>query len=127
MLAAQLPADAVACRYGGDEFAVCLTGRTEAEVRAIAERLCRSVHGSAPVLAGREFPIGTLSISVGVATAWAAADDPEDGADPDVRGGETLFRKADEALYGAKSRGRNQVFVARPARPHLSAAGISGV
>ena len=37
VLATQLPSDAVACRYGGDEFAVCVPNRTEPEIRRIAE------------------------------------------------------------------------------------------
>jgi len=121
VLATQLPADAVACRYGGDEFAVCVVNRTEQEIRNIAERLCQSVHAGAPVLAGRPFPSGTLSISVGVAAHPGAM------VEDDVKAGEALFRSADEALYGAKSRGRNQAFVARPAtRTYAAAAGRSG-
>ena len=121
VLATQLPADAVACRYGGDEFAVCVMGRTEAEVRVMAKRLCRGVHGSAPVLAGRAFQAGTLSISVGIAAHEWPGTAAANMTDPDVTAGESLFRSADEALYGAKSRGRNQVFVARVAAPDYSA------
>jgi len=127
VLATQLPRDAVACRYGGDEFAVCVIGRTEAEVRVIAERLCRGVHGSAPVLAGRAFQAGTLSISVGVAAREWAGPQSTDMVDQDVTAGESLFRSADEALYGAKSRGRNQVFVVRGAAPDYPAVtGLTG-
>jgi diguanylate cyclase (GGDEF)-like protein len=125
VLATQLPAEAVACRYGGDEFAICVMGRTEAEVRVMAERLCRGVHGSAPVLAGRAFQAGTLSISVGIAAHEWPGTQPANMTDPDVTAGESLFRSADEALYGAKSRGRNQVFVARVAAPDYSA--VTGV
>jgi diguanylate cyclase (GGDEF)-like protein len=107
---ARLPADAVACRYGGDEFVVCLPDRTDADVRAIAQTLCTAVSDSAPVLAGKAFPRGTLSISVGVARgSWAGAEEV-DGL-TDARAGEALFRAADAALYAAKARGRNQVFV----------------
>jgi diguanylate cyclase (GGDEF)-like protein len=108
---AGLPPDAVACRYGGDEFVVSLSARSESDVRAIAEGLCRAVSDSAPLLAGKSFPRGTLSISVGVARAsWAAAEGS--GGPTDAKAGEALFRDADAALYAAKARGRNQVFVA---------------
>jgi diguanylate cyclase (GGDEF)-like protein len=116
ILGARLPADAVACRYGGDEFVVSLAGRSEADVRAVADELCRTVNASAPVLAGKPFPAGTLSISIGVAhRSWAASGpaDPE----TDAKAGEAIFRAADAALYHAKSRGRNQVFVATDALP----------
>ena len=104
-----LPSNALACRYGGDEFAVCIYGPDERDIRSMAATLCDGVHSSAPTLAGRPFPAGTLSISV-----WVARHDWPAGAaaDGDDRVGEALFRAADAALYRAKTRGRNQVFVA---------------
>ena len=121
ILGSRLPADAVACRYGGDEFVVSLAGRTEADVRAIADDLCRAVSASAPVLAGKPFPAATLSISVGVAhRLWVAGGAP--GLETDSRAGESLFRAADAALYVAKSRGRNQVFVAGSSASSATAA-----
>jgi two-component system cell cycle response regulator len=110
ILASHLPADAVACRYGGDEFAVILAGRSEAEVHAVAANLCRAVSASAPTLAGRRFPASTLSVSIGMARWSAPAASAADG-EIDARTGEALFRAADQALYGAKARGRNQVFL----------------
>jgi len=108
-LATCLPADAVACRYGGDEFAVAIARCAEPRARAIAEELRHSVHELAPVLAGVRFPVRTLSISVGLACVdevprWLPAS-----SDGDARTGETLFAAADEALYVAKKRGRNRV------------------
>jgi diguanylate cyclase (GGDEF)-like protein len=115
----------VACRYGGDEFAVCVMNRSEPEIRRIAERLCHGVHGSAPVLAGRPFPSGTLSISIGVAARRSMKSPLSGTTGEDVRAGELLFRSADEALYGAKNRGRNQVFVASQAAADFAAATVS--
>jgi diguanylate cyclase (GGDEF)-like protein len=110
ILGTHLPPDAVACRYGGDEFVVSLAGRAEADVRALADGLCRAVNASAPVLAGKAFPVATLSISVGVAhRSWKSGDTVE--LETDTEAGETLFRAADKALYAAKSLGRNQLFV----------------
>jgi diguanylate cyclase (GGDEF)-like protein len=120
ILATHLPSDAVACRYGGDEFVVAIPHRSEVEAVAVAERLCQAVNHSDPTLAGKHFSAGTLSISVGVAhRTWVAR---AAGARPRIhdhrerrsedRAGELLFRAADAALYAAKSRGRNQVFLA---------------
>ncbi len=120
LAAARLPADAVACRYGGDEFVVCLPGRRDADVRAVAETLCTAVCDSAPVLAGRRFPRGTLSISVGVARGSWSGTQALDGL-TDVKAGELLFRAADVALYAAKARGRNQVFVSLDAAEPVAA------
>jgi diguanylate cyclase (GGDEF)-like protein len=134
VLATHLPSDAVACRYGGDEFVVAIPRGSDAEAVAIAERLCRTVNDSAPTLAEKHFSAGTLSISVGVAhRKWIARGL---GARPrvndqlerrsDDRAGETLFRAADAALYAAKRRGRNQVFLAPSPTSHAMATADVG-
>jgi diguanylate cyclase len=125
ILATHLPEDAIACRYGGDEFAVALPAADSSKVRAVAEDVCRAVHSSAPALAGRAFPAGTLSISVGVAhRTWPA----HSVGDTDARDGEALFHEADAALYVAKSQGRNRLFVAEattgPATPESRADAV---
>ena len=107
ILAARLPPDAIACRYGGDEFVVAMPDCTMARANAIADTVRRAVHAAVPELAGIRFPAGTLSISAGVACRSG------DGADGvlDVSG-EALFRAADMALYRAKAEGRNHVVIA---------------
>ncbi len=112
LIAECLPPDAVACRYGGDEFAVALFDRPEAEVMAIADRLRDHVHASAPVLAGRPFPAATLSVSIGIASGMPALAGQIDAALGDEEAAERLFRAADRALYVAKGSGRNRVATA---------------
>ncbi len=107
-LASHLPPDAIACRYGGDEFAAVLPGCTEADANQVAERLREAVQATEPVLAGRTFDAATLSISVGLAYLDPHASTPHDYD----RLGLTLFRTADRALYRAKGEGRNRVQVA---------------
>ena len=68
LVAARLPEDAVASRYGGDEFVVAIPSCPPFRARQIANDLCRTVSDTAPVLAGIAFPTGTISISVGIAT-----------------------------------------------------------
>ena len=114
LIAGTMPADAVACRYGGDEFAVALPGLASPEAVRMAARLCEKVRAAAPELGGRAFAAGTLSVSVGVAS-WprgvrADASLPVDGP---AKAGEWLFRAADAALYAAKAGGRNQVVAER--------------
>jgi diguanylate cyclase (GGDEF)-like protein len=113
VIAAWSPPGSVACRYGGDEFAIALPQSGRAQAGRLADRLRRAVAETAPVLAGKDFPAGTLSISVGVACTPA---DPEislaGSAENAARLGEWLFRAADAELYRAKSAGRNQTCVA---------------
>ncbi|MFH6784530.1 MULTISPECIES: sensor domain-containing phosphodiesterase [Methylobacterium] len=80
-------------RLGGDEFAILLGGETDpAGGAATAERLVAALRE--PVdLGGQEAMIG---VSIGIAFA------PGHGLDSD-----TLLKRADLALYRAKSEGRN--------------------
>jgi len=109
ILAARVPPEAVACRYGGDEFVVAIPRCATSRANDVADDIRRAVNEAAPVLAGLPFPAGTLSISVGVASrAGEEAGTP--GSDEET--GEALFRAADAALYRAKACGRNHVCVA---------------
>jgi diguanylate cyclase (GGDEF)-like protein len=103
LIAHHIPARAVACRYGGDEFVVAIPDCRMKQAVEIAERLRLSVSKEQPVLATRTFPSGTLSISVGTASRFIAKD-----ADS-LAAGEELFQSADHALYRAKEMGRNGI------------------
>jgi diguanylate cyclase (GGDEF)-like protein len=83
-------------RYGGEEFAVLLPETRMEGALVIAERI-RKIVGSKPIVAeGECIPI---SVSVGVASH---ANDSEVKA-------QILLKKADLALYRAKTAGRNRV------------------
>jgi diguanylate cyclase (GGDEF)-like protein len=111
IIAASLPPTAVACRYGGDEFVVVLPVCGASQAKHLADDLRRKVNAAAPVLAGRSFPKGTLSISIGLASRAVDRTVYQSGG-PDYESGEALFRAADAALYLAKEAGRNQLVVA---------------
>ena len=112
----RLPPQAVACRYGGDEFVVALPDSDAPEAIAVAEALGREVHAEAPILAGVAHPRGRLSISVGIASRIFDASSSATIESID-RAGEQLFRTADAALYAAKHAGRNRISVARACPP----------
>jgi len=108
----RLPPHAVACRYGGDEFAIAIPRCTLRQGHRVADDLCQAVHDSAPVLAGRPFAAGTLSISIGGACALVDGSTPTRANSPrDIDVGEALFQAADAALYRAKASGRNRAWV----------------
>ena len=113
LIGERLPPEAVACRYGGDEFVIAMPHGGLPGGQRLADDLRRAVRDSAPVLAGREFAAGTLSVSVGVASgAFHAGGTPGDLTRRDREDGEALFAAADAALYRAKADGRNQVAAA---------------
>lgn len=82
-------------RYGGEEFVVLLPETPhQDEALTVAEKIRSAVEITAFPLMGR------LTVSIGI-SVWS----PKDSTSAEV------FKRADEALYLAKSCGRNQVVV----------------
>jgi diguanylate cyclase (GGDEF)-like protein len=79
-------------RYGGEEFLVVAPGCGVAVARELAERLRTSVCGTAITYEDGSLDV-TVSLGVAVRTGAPAG---------------LLLRAADQALYQAKSRGRNR-------------------
>ena len=104
LIAVRIPSNAVACRYGGDEFVIALPEHTIEQAIKLAEVLRQAVYDVQPTLVGRPFPAGTLSISVGVAGRLVC------GTVETADESEALFHAADQALYSAKEQGRNKVW-----------------
>ncbi len=80
-------------RYAGDEFVILLPDTSSEEAIAVAERL-KSLIGQCRM---KDYPQLYTTVSMGLATYPAHAHD-----------GESLIRYADDALYKAKKRGKNQ-------------------
>lgn len=87
----------IACRYGGEEFAVILPRTDLDQAATVAEHIRRSVICKELVKRSTGENLGRITISIGVATYR-----PGDTAN-------ALLGRADAALYGAKRAGRNMV------------------
>ena len=100
LLKAQLRDSDIAARLGGEEFIVLLPGTGAAGAAAVGEKIRRAIE-AAPVSFQNQ-PIA-VTASLGVSSLLA-------GQSSSI---EALYGLADQALYAAKSSGRNRVEQAR--------------
>ncbi len=82
-------------RWGGEEFLILLADTDQEHCRIVAERIRRQIEGTA-------FRYGditlSLTITLGLSTCNSAEENPEEA-----------IKKADQALYAGKRKGRNCV------------------
>jgi two-component system, cell cycle response regulator len=86
----------LACRFGGEEFMVIMPDTNMQRAYQVGERL-RVAIAADPFQIRPDLGI-QVTASVGIATLESADDTPE-----------SVFRRADSALFAAKRRGRNRV------------------
>lgn len=86
-------------RWGGEEFLIALTNTHLEAGTAVLERLRTEIAGSSA------FSVPAITLSMGAAQ-WQAGIDLN-----------TALKQADQALYGAKDQGRNQLVPATDAIP----------
>jgi diguanylate cyclase len=86
-----------AARYGGEEFAVLLRGINLESATRVAEQIRETVETKKLIKKSTGEILGAITISIGVAQ-FAALESVE-----------TVVRRADACLYGAKHSGRNLV------------------
>lgn len=87
MIKSQIPENAIACRYGGEEFLIALPEMNQHDAKSFAENLRQTVQQQCP-----------RTISIGMITCLNSSGNPE-----------KLIKEADEALYRAKHLGQNKV------------------
>ncbi len=97
-------------RWGGEEFVLVCPGARLADAADLAEKLRHRIMETNFI---PEDPL-PITASFGVATS------------ADAQGFEEAFRKADQALYGAKSRGRNCVVAADEEQMHRMTGASKG-
>jgi len=90
----------LACRYGGEEFLIAMPDTDKSTAGVVAERIRDDMSAQRVVLnSGRDEL--QVTVSIGIAST-------EDGQKEDSA--QKLIKRADEALYKAKTSGRNKVF-----------------
>jgi two-component system cell cycle response regulator len=101
-------------RFGGEEFVVVMPETDLSIAAGVAERL-RVAVGRDPFTITADGSALPLTISIGV-TAVAGPEDDRD----------TMLKRADDALYMAKRRGRNCLIVRAPGAPALQSISLAG-
>jgi len=86
----------VACRYGGEEFAIIMPSTDMMTSVQVAQRLRQTIEQTPLYIDNQSLSL-TISLGVGLYVGH-----PSDTAD-------TLVKRADKQLYKAKEQGRNQV------------------
>ncbi|TPK92820.1 MULTISPECIES: PleD family two-component system response regulator [unclassified Mesorhizobium] len=87
----------LACRFGGEEFVVVMPDTDGAVAEKVAERI-RAEIAQAPFAIGNDGKMIEVTVSVGVSSVLKGTDSVA-----------ALMKRADLALYEAKSAGRNRV------------------
>lgn len=86
--------DGIAARFGGEEFVIALPGRSSEDAMEVAERIRRAI---ARISITSESQVISFTSSFGVGE-WEANEPLE-----------SVFKRADTALYRAKKAGRDRV------------------
>jgi diguanylate cyclase (GGDEF)-like protein len=105
---------ATVARYGGDEFVIVLPDAALEEGRALCEEIREAI--ATTTFLEREWGFsnpalnlnGILSASIGIAQYVSSGDSAADEHEKSE-----LLRRADAAMYRAKSAGKNQVVISR--------------
>lgn len=92
----------VLCRFGGEEFAILLRDTNQAEVLARAEYIRLNLASAQLKRKNSEATLGKVTASFGIATYLGPSKETLDG----------FIKRADDALYQAKKKGRNRIVYA---------------
>lgn len=99
LLKENIPLDGIACRYGGEEFAIILPNVGTKEAISIAELIRKTIAGY-PFYGKEHMPQKKITVSIGISTSPEMASNREQ-----------LIMLADQALYKTKHSSRNKVQV----------------
>jgi diguanylate cyclase (GGDEF)-like protein len=100
----------VACRYGGEEFAIILANTSQDGAEQVAARIHAAIANLD--IAHPASPLGHLTLSIGLIVVDPVSDE-QPGA---------LLAQSDQALYRAKHEGRNRTCLWQPPELDLNQA-----
>lgn len=109
-------AGGIACRYGGEEFALVMPGADALKALELASDIREAVHGLALLHAGSTVS-GCVTLSIGIAVLPPGEEGP-------LR--EELLSRADQALYMAKHSGRNRAVLWKREEENAVAGDLTG-
>jgi len=89
----------IACRYGGEELTVILSGATLEHALPRLEVIRQMIMNLCLVADSQKLP--TVTVSIGISQSR-----------PDETDSATILKRADVALYQAKQKGRNRIMTA---------------
>ncbi|MER0238311.1 GGDEF domain-containing protein [Fulvimarina sp. MAC8] len=102
------PEDSAICRLGGDEFLILARGMDDQAIRSFGARICVKLATPFQVSAG-------LLVRIGVSVGVSRLSGNEDTLT-------ACMARADQALYTAKRRGKNNCVIYQPDLPEMSRA-----
>lgn len=108
ILKTQIKGRDTVARYGGEEFAVILPATKLEGAAALAEQIREAVASRHIVQKRTGEDFGTITLSIGAAFLRGGES------------GESLIKRADDALYAAKREGRNRVVAGQPAGKRIA-------
>lgn len=98
-LVACVRAEDAVFRFGGEEFCILVRSLSDESLAVMGNRICKAINTTAVTT---EFEPASVTASIGIAKLIHGEPDNQ----------ETLILRADQALFEAKSKGRNQLVMA---------------
>ena len=107
--------EAIAARFGGDEFALMASGPNAHMMASVINRFCKVIKNFNLLIRDTEGNVEKNNLHITVSAGIAVLD----SSTPHVRTVEQLFERSDKALYHAKHNARSRAVVMKPNDTYL--------